>query len=258
MPNKQNKPDHPAFMQKQYEFARYIRNPDRNPKPADIESRRMNIYHELFFNNVENFMATTFPVIKSILSEQHWESMIRDYFEKHNAKTPFFNEMPREFLIYLESEREPIDEDPIFLSELAHYEWAELAVSITDVEPIQCNPDGDLLDGHPLLSPTAWVVHYHYPVHMISNSFQPEKPDETITSIILYRQQDDQVGFIEINPVTARMLQLLEENNTVSGRNIMLQIAHEINHPEPQTVIAGGLETLSSLKEKNIISGTHF
>lgn len=256
MLNKQNKPDQPAFMQKQYEFARYIRNPDRNPKPTDIETRRMNIYHELFFNNVENFMATTFPVIKSILSEKHWESMIRDYFEKHKARTPFFNEMPREFLHYLQSEREPHPDDPAFMQELAHYEWAELAVSISDVEEHNCDPNGDLLENHPLLSSTAWVVHYQYPVHRITKSFQPKAPDETVTSIILYRQQDDQVGFIEINPVTARMLQLLEENSKACGREVLLLLAHEINHPDPDAVISGGLETLNSLKQRNIIPGT--
>lgn len=256
MHSKQNSPDQPAFIKKQYEFANYIRNPQRFPKPEEIEVRRMNIYHELFFNNVEDFMASTFPVIKAVLGERHWNELIRDYFEKHKAKTPFFNEMPHEFLCYLQTEREPHDADPAFLGELAHYEWAELAVSICDAVIPACNPDGDLLESFPLLTPSAWVVHYLYPVHLISESFQPEKPGETVTSIILYRSQDDEVSFLEINPVTARMLQLIEEKSMNSGREILRHIADEINHAAPDVVINSGLEILTDLRQRGIITGT--
>lgn len=249
-------PEQPSFFKTQYEFTRYIRNPDRHPKPKDIETRRLNIYHELFYNNVESFMATTFPVIKSILHDEHWDALIHDYFEQHHAKSPYFNEMPREFLQYLQSEREPQIADPVFLLELAHYEWAELAISISDAKEINCNPDGDLLESHPLLSSTAWVLHYHFPVHLIKKSFQPEQPGENITSIILYRLQDDNVGFIEINSVTARVLQLIEERHEATGKTILLQVADEINHDNPELVIDSGLAILTDLRQRGIISGT--
>jgi hypothetical protein len=254
--NESKAPEQPAFFKTQYEFTRYIRNPNRHPQPKDIETRRLNIYHELFYNNVEGFMATTFPVIKSILHDDLWHTLIHDYFEKHHAKSPFFKEMPREFLHYLQSEREPQNTDPIFLLELAHYEWAELAISISDAKELACNPDGDLLNHHPLISSTAWVLHYHFPVHLIKETFQPEQPGETITSIILYRLQDDNVGFIEINTVTARVLQLIEEMTEASGREILLRVADEINHNNPDLVIESGLEILTDLRQRGIISGT--
>ena len=59
----------PLFTQTQYEFAAHIRDPESNPKPADVESRRMKIYTELFFNNVEDFIANTYPVLKEITPE---------------------------------------------------------------------------------------------------------------------------------------------------------------------------------------------
>lgn len=254
--NEAKAPESPGFFKTQYEFTRYIRNPETNPKPENIEARRLKIYHELFFNNVEGFMATTFPVIKSILNDDLWLALIRDYFEKHHAKSPLFNEMPREFLHYLESEREPHDTDPIFLLELAHYEWAELAISISDAKEVSCDLDGDLLQQHPVLSSTAWVLHYHFPVHLIKTTFMPEAPAETITSIILYRLQDDNVGFIEINPVTARVLQLIEERPDASGRDVLLQVAEEINHDNPELVIESGLGILSDLHQRGIIPGT--
>ena len=42
----------PKFKQIQYEFAAHIRNPSDNPRPSEIETRRMKIYNDLFYNNI--------------------------------------------------------------------------------------------------------------------------------------------------------------------------------------------------------------
>ena len=94
----------------------------------------MNIYRELFYNNVEGFMASSFPVLRKIMDDAQWHALVRDYFSNHKARTPLFPEMPREFLHYLQEEREPQDSDPAYLLELAHYEWVELALSLADEE----------------------------------------------------------------------------------------------------------------------------
>ena len=127
-----NTPDRPAFVRQQYAFAAHIRNPEKNPGPEGIEERRMKIYRELFYNNVEGFIANTYPVLRQITPDDCWHAMIRDYFAHHVAHTPLFPEMPREFLKYLEHERKPQPDDPPFMLELAHYEWVELALSLLD------------------------------------------------------------------------------------------------------------------------------
>ena len=60
MKNKLRDPaERPEFIRKQFEFAAHIRDPENNPVPDNIEDRRMAIYRELFFNNVEDFMASS-------------------------------------------------------------------------------------------------------------------------------------------------------------------------------------------------------
>ena len=90
--------DRPDFAQRQYAFAAHIRDPERNPRPEDVEERRMKIYRELFYNNVEDFIASTYPVLRQITPDERWHAMIRDYFATHLSHTPLFAEMPREFL----------------------------------------------------------------------------------------------------------------------------------------------------------------
>ena len=248
------------LQQQQVDFAAHIRDPDRNPPPVGIEDRRLKIYRELFFNNISKFMASTFRVIRKILEEDRWTALIRDYFAHHKAETPLFPQMPFEFVKYLEAEREAQPDDPPFLFELAHYEWAELALAVKDADPDldKVNRDGDLLAAVPVISPLAWPLAYTYPVHRIGPDFQPDTPGEQPTFLVVYRGLDDKVGFLEINAVTARLLELLRENDDkqATGRALLEIIAKETGHPQPETVIRGGLEIMQNLRDHDIILGT--
>lgn len=247
----------PDFKSRQYAFTAYIRDPENNPQPEDVEERRLKIYRELFYNNVEGFLANTYPVLRKITSDAHWHAMVQDYFANHIAQTPLFPEMPREFLKYLEQERTPCPDDPVFMLELAHYEWVELALSILDKEinASDINSEGNLLDGIPVISPLAWLLNYRFPVHKISPDFQPQEADMEPTYLLVYRDQDYEVRFIEANPVTARLAQLVIDNNNKTGRELLKQIADELNHPQPQTVIHGGMNILTDLKHRRVILG---
>lgn len=248
-----------AFTDKQFEFAAHIRNPGTNPKPGDVEARRMKIYNDLFYNNVEGFMANSYPVLREIYDDQAWHKLIRDYFEQHRASTPLFPEMPGEFLKYLEHERHALETDYPFLLELAHYEWAELALSLSNQEPDWRKIDKtvDLLDGEPVISPLAWILSYQWPVQNIGPNYLPEEAPETETYLLLYRDSEDEVHFMELNPVTARLLQLIQDKKLNSSRQMLIQIAEELSHPEPQTVIQGGLNILQDLYQRQVILGCY-
>ena len=255
----QNTADLPKFKQVQYTFTRHVRNPDKHPRPQDIEARRMQIYNELFFNNVEGFMSSGFPVLRAITPDDQWTQLIRDYFETHKASTPLFPEMTREFLRYLENEREKQANDFPFMLELAHYEWVELALSISDLEIDLHNVDvdGDLLEGVPVLSPLAWPLSYQYPVHRIGHDFIPTEPGQHPTYLVVYRDLEDDVNFLELNPVTAHLLQLILEEKQQTSRQMLTAIAEQLQHPNPDVVIQGGLQILHDLKTRNVILGVN-
>lgn len=247
------------FIRQQYAFAAHIRDPQHAPAPAEVEDRRMGIYRELFYNNVEGFISNTFPVLREIHDDDAWHGMVRDYFRDHHARTPLFLEIPREFLTWLHDERTAQADDLPFLYELAHYEWAELALTIAEdsTDSSSIDPDGDLLAGIPCLSPLVWHMTYAYPVHKIGPDFIPDAPRESPTSLIVYRDRHDEVGFMEINPVTKRLLEIIEPNKTATGRELLTRIATEMAHPDPDVVINGGLEIMINLKQKDIITGTN-
>jgi len=248
------------FKRIQYEFAAYIRNPLKNSKPKNIEDRRLAIYSELFYNNVEDFIASGFPVLRTLYTDEDWHAMIRDYFSRHKAKTPHFQEMAKEFVAFLQDEFQTRDCDPPFMLELAHYEWMETAVYVsTDViEDDGVNLKGDLLDEPVVISPLAWLLTYQWPVHEISVDHRPDVQCADPTLIIIYRDRAGEVGFMQVNPVTARLFELLDnDNKDITGRQALEQIATELQHPQPEVIVNGGLDTLRLLRKKDIVLGTY-
>jgi hypothetical protein len=250
--------EHPEFIRRQYEFTAYIRDPESNPAPIDVAPRRMAVYRELLWNNVEDFLTSAYPVLADIMGPERWQALLRHYFASHRAETPLFPEMPREFLRYLKTAYEALADDPPFIHELAHYEWMELAVARddADIDWQTIVPDGDLLDGHPVVSPLAQVVEYRYPVHRLSREFRPDAPGETPTVIVIYRDGDDEVQFMEINAVTARLISLLQADVSLTGRNALAAIAEAMRHPDSSAVIRFGNDTLQDLRRRGVILGT--
>lgn len=247
-----------AFKKSQYAFTAHLRDPEKNPAPEGIEDRRLGIYRDLLYNNIEGFISGGFPVIRSIYNDTDWHKMIRDFFAHHKSQSPYFLEISQEFLKYLENEREIQPEDPDGLLELAHYEWVELALNVSD-ESINMNnidPNGDMLNQHPVLSPVAWPLAYQYPVHRMGPDNLPKQAPEQPTYLVVYRNRNDEVKFMSINPVTARLLNLLQENNDINGQQALKKITEEMNHPNPDVVIQGGLLALQELQQNGIILGT--
>lgn len=250
--------EQPAFQRRQVEFAAHIRDPERNPAPADVEDRRMAIYRELFYNNVEGFVADGFPVLRTLYDTPAWHRLVRGFFAHHRCATPYFAQIAREFLAYLENEHEPAPEDPPFLLELAHYEWVELALQTGEdrADLSGADPNGDLLQGVPVLTSLAWPLSYRYPVHRIQRDFQPRQPPAQATHLLVLRDRTDHVRFNEINAVTARLLTLLQANDSDTGSTLLERIAAELQHPNPESVIQGGATILEDLRRQGVILGS--
>ena len=83
----------PGFRDVQLAFAANIRNPEASAAPPGIEPRRMKIYQDLFYNNIENFLATSFPVAKQVLGHERWHALAREFLHTHPSESPYFLEI---------------------------------------------------------------------------------------------------------------------------------------------------------------------
>ena len=243
----------PPFIAQQLDFAAHIRNPQAHPRPADVEPRRMQIYLDLFYNNIESFLASGFPVTKRILEGDRWHALVRQFLHRHPSSTPYFLEISQEFLSFL-YETPPTDLPP-FLLELCHYEWVELALAVAEEAlPVAgVDPEGDLLLNPVVISPLLWKLAYRFPVHKLGPGYQPTAAPERPTLLLVNRRADDSVGFLEVSALTLALLEALE--TAASGARALEQIAAENTQFSAATVYDKGLETLGRLRKADVILG---
>lgn len=236
--------------QTQYQFTAHIRDPENQPAPAHIEARRIAIYRDLVFNNINNTLMNAFPVIFAIVTEQEWLDMMRDFLIRHRCKTPLFTEMAAEFITYLEHHAP--DHYP-FINELAQYEYIELALSIDqhEFESTQLADNVDVLTLPLRLSPLARLLIYRFAVQQICVDNQHSQPAATPVCLLVYRNVNDMVKFIEINPISARLLDLVDNGKT--GHQAAHFIVQEMQHNQIDIVINGARDLITDWIHRGIM-----
>lgn len=241
------------FAAKQHEFVAYLRDPQHQPIPGDVAPARIAMYRELLFNNIDNFLTSNFPVLKQILPETEWSALAQDFFAHHQAKSPYFSEIPEEFISFLQAHPPYADRYP-FLVELAHYEWVEMAVAIAHTNLPAPAPLPDDLANTPLqVSPVAWPLAYQYPVHKICPEFLPTAPPAAPTFLVVYRDYYDEVHFLEITPLTYQLLALLQTEPPTTAQAGLAQMAHDMQHPQPEILAEAGLAIVREWLSKGIV-----
>ena len=246
------------FQQLQARFAAHLRDPRNNPPPDGLEDRRLEIYRRLFFNNVTGFISNAFPVLKRCYSEDDWRALVRGFYARHKSRSPYFSEVSKEFLDYLENEYRPSENDPPFMNELAHYEWVEIALSLAEeeIDWSAIDPGGDLMHGSPVLSPLAWRLAYRWPVHRIGPDFRPRQPDDEPTRLVVCRNRDDKINFTLLNPVTDLLLDELAQCPHRSGREQIEEVARRLRLSDLDAALEGGAQTLARMRRKDVVLGT--
>lgn len=223
----------------QFALARHLRDPARHAPPTGIEPRRLKVYRELFFGSIEGLLAGSFPVLRDTLGQPRWQARVHDFYANYRSQTPLFSAVAGAFIDYLQG----IELDEPWQLELAHYEWIEAQVYLSDAEDPAHDPGGDLLEGEPLLSCTAQVLAYRWPVESIGPGFKASPPPEVPTLLLVYRDADLQVRFARLAPLAYRLL--AEVHGT--GRERLLALGADIE---------AGVALLESLRGQGVIIGT--
>ena len=239
-----------ALRDSQLQMARYLRNPEQAPAP-DVEERRLKIYRDLIFNNVEGFISGGFPVLRSLYNEVDWLALVRSFMDVHRCQSPYFLEISQEFIRYLSEEHSPRECDPPFITELAHYEWVELALDVEQQELPEPREVVDLASTVLTLSPLAWVLAYQYPVHLIGPGYEPRETGQP-TYLAVYRDRADQVQFMQLNAATARLLELYRDNANATVESLVNQLADELD-ADASSIRGFAMEQVQTFMERAIL-----
>ncbi|WP_207884044.1 DUF2063 domain-containing protein [Pseudomonas sp. 30_B] len=239
-----------TLREQQLRMTRFIRDPQGNAPPPGIEARRLAVYRQLFFGNLQSLLAGNFPVLRASLPDGQWQSLTEDFYARYHCHTPLFTEVAGEFVEYLEGRAD----QPGWVAELAHYEWIETALLLSDKAEPAHDPDGDLLDGVPLLSCLAEPLAYAWPVSQIGPDDIPQEAPLEPTLLLARRGADLKVHFSRLAPLAHALLVSLQQWQ-LTGRGHLKALA-EIAGVELAAIQEQGIALLRSLKEQGVVIGT--
>jgi hypothetical protein len=237
------------FQQYQREFTAHIRDPSTHKKPARVMAARMAVYRTAVFNNIFESVSICFPVCQKAIGMRAWRALLKDFVKNHRATSPIFREIPQQFLLYLET----VQVTHIYLKQLAHYEWVELAVGSQQTETQKLSKKTDLLNEKPVLTPAHMLLEYDFPVHKVSARFKPKTAEKTY--LLVFRNAENAVKFIELNPMTYQLLKLIDKND-MTGEQALVSLAEHIKHPDTNAVIQFGAQILVDLANQGAIIGS--
>ena len=207
--------------EQQFAFAAHLRDPGAHAAPPGIEDRRIAIYRELVFANVEGLLAGGFPVLRAIIADADWRALVRAFLRDHRATSPLFPELPREFVRFVQARG---DVDPPWLAELAHYEWIEVALDYAEAEPLPQVPF-EPLDAPLQASPLAWPLAYAWPVHRLAPGHVPDAPPAEPTCLLVQRDAEGRVRFHEIGVVAFHLVERVAAQPGSTGAHYLEAMA---------------------------------
>ena len=239
-----------SLREQQLRMARHIRDPQANPPPPGIDARHLAVYRQLFFGNLQSLLAGSFPVLHASLATEHWQGLCEDFYAHHRCHTPLFTEVGGEWVEYLQGRTDQAD----WIAELAHYEWIETALLLSDAAEAEHDPEGDLLEGVPVLSSLAVPLAYAWPVSHIGPEHLPVEAPAEPTLLVAHRGAGHKVSFLRLAPLAHALLESLQDQ-PLSGREHLAALAAAAG-VEPAAVEAQGLALLLSLKAQGVVLGT--
>lgn len=244
-----------TLRRQQLALAHWIRDPDASPPPPGIEPRRLRVYRELIRNTLDGLLTSQFPVIRGLRDEAFWCVLVDGFIREHRAQTPLFPEIGQEFVAWLHARAEAGRGDPAFLPELAHYEWAELGLALSDAveEPSRIDAGGDLMQAVPVLSPQAWPLAYVWPVDRIRPDYQPEHPPLEPTLLLLQRTVDHTVKFARLDPLGYALLEQVR-TAPAAGAVIVSRLADAWSMPA-EPLMAPAQAMLAAMRERGVVLG---
>lgn len=242
---------HAALKNFQEQFSQHIRHPKRFRKPSQVPQERMKVYSTLIFNSIEDVLAGCFPFCKEALGKTKWLKLVRDFFTTHSCQRPFYRQVPEEFVDYLGVKGRK--NFPSYLPHLAHFEWLELDLYISEKTNTLRFSD-DLLEGKIVFTQPCQLVAYPYPVHQIKKGYKAKTKTENYY-YLFYRDTEFNVKWLQLNPAQAKLIHLLLDKKLLLSKALK-NIAAELKLPI-NLIKNSALENLQDFQQKGIILGTN-
>ncbi len=200
-------------MIKQQQFSTTLRGPYAALKNAQREK----IYYHLLRANLREVLANVYARVIEHLGAENWAFLLDEFLQQHTATTPYFYQLPDEFLSFLWHNRAHYGQWP-WLWALAHFEWMELVATVAD-ETLP-EPNAALLR----CSPLAYYCQYDYAVYPLDKEYTALAQRTHPWQGVVYRNREHGVHWFALEPWTALLLQTILQQKECRVEDIVCHL----------------------------------
>ncbi len=235
------------------EFAEYCRT-GRNDLKAGHDDGGARQYRRLTLNIIDDSLQRAFPILKSRISDEQWESLVTGFVAEQELRDPELWKMPKQLLQYARVNNIGKKLGVPELDDLLLFEWTEVELfMMPDLLPVEHFSAGDLWQEIPVLNPEFKLLALSYPVFRVSDIELAQRTGEYF--LLLFRHPESgQVHFIELSKLFAEIVRVLA-CTSVSGAEACSVAAKNIGIKFDSSIEKGAREFLTGLAELKMIFG---
>lgn len=167
-------------------LAEYVRDPSQ-PAPPGIAPERLAVYTRLLHNNIKSFLDLCFSDSQHFAAPDLWQHLQQRFLAEARPESPFFNDIPAQFLAYARSKN---GTDRLPENVLAMMDFETLLL-YAETAPVPAAPavwhDEDWL----CFSPAARLAHYD--CDFVGSRLA--RIDDAPCSVLVWRNRDDEVFY---------------------------------------------------------------
>ena len=206
-------------------------------------SERLDIYYNNTVLGLTDILATTYPVLKKIVGENFFRTLVRFYIETFSQISGNRHKYGEELASFL-SEYEPAVSYP-YLSDVAAIEWAYFQATIADdVAALDFNRLTDLISAYPnfnvSLHPGVHYIELNYNALEIWQEHQKNRIEilelqKTQQTVLIWRDQSDDIYL---------------QNISESLKKLLIRCQEGINFNQAIFQSSDGLENLAAFQQE--------
>ncbi|PTC00361.1 hypothetical protein C9975_07950 [Thalassospira xiamenensis] len=238
----------------QKRFANHLRAPELSQFSNGIEARRLQVYRDLIRNNLRSFLDSAFPVTAKALGPNEWQQLQADFQAAYHCTSPYFTAISEAFVDYIQNLSNAQCQAYPYIKELVQYERVEVDVALAQKPDTTMRLAAtDIDEASLMLNPTARVLSYQYAVHQVSDTYQPQTPSDESIQLVVYKNTQDKVRFVALNPITAMLLNHLQQQGALFYEALVTLMQRAL--PDlPETQIQAGLtQTLQAFCSNELV-----
>ncbi len=220
-----------------------------------VGAERFLVYRALVHNRMRNTIADFIERSTARLGMKRLRSDFADWMDQVAAKSPYLRDVPAEFVAWV-SPRWLEDEGvPSYLADLARHELLEYDIR-NDHRGGESPTGLDLALDKPLrFDGAARLMRYDYAVHKLSpEPGDREPPEEVPTRLLVYRDADAKVRYLELTPLAFTVLvQLMEHHRPVADG--LRTACESLGEPLDDDRLSIAATLLADLAERGVLLG---